>query len=72
MTGLGRTVHGLRGSSSLAREQTAGLRACFADLQQELSGLTLRTRLVHGHLADVGLSETMGPSAACGTMFSGV
>lgn len=71
MTGLGRTVHGLRGSSSLAREQTAGLRACFAALQQELSGLTLRTRLVHGHLAGVGLSETMGPSAACGTMFSG-
>jgi hypothetical protein len=71
MTGLGRTVHGLQGSSSLSRERTEGLRACFTDLQQELGGLTLRTRLVHGRLAGVGLSETMGPSAACGAMFSG-
>ncbi len=71
MTGLGRTVHGLQGSSSLTREQTEGLRVCFADLQQELRGLTLRTRSVHGRLAGVGLSETMGPSTACGAMFSG-
>ena len=71
MTGLGRTVHGLQGSSSLTREQTEGLRACFADLQQELGGLTLRTRSVHGRLAGVGLSEPMGPSAACSAMFSG-
>ena len=37
-----------------------------AQLQQELSGLTLRTRSAHGHVTDVGLSETMGRSAACG------
>jgi hypothetical protein len=71
MAGLGRTVNGLQGSSSLAREQTESLRACFADLQHELGGLTLRTRLVQGHLAGVGLSETMSPSTGCGAMFSG-
>jgi hypothetical protein len=45
---------------------------CFAQLQQELSGLTLKTRSVHGHVTNVGLSESMGPSAACGAMFGSV
>ena len=69
MKGLQRTVHGLQGSSTVSREQTNGLRVCFAQLQQELSGLTLTTRSVHGHVTKVGLSEGMGPSAACGAMF---
>ena len=64
--GLQRTVHGLQGSSTLARDQTAGMSACFAALQQELGGLMLRTRTVHGHVTDVGLSHTVGQSAACG------
>jgi hypothetical protein len=69
MTGLGRTVHGLQGSTTATREQVVGLRACFAALQQELSGLTLKTRSVHGHVTDVGLADTMGQSAACGAAF---
>jgi len=69
MAGLGRTVHGLQASSSLTREQTAALRACFADLQQELGGLTLKTRSAHGRVTDVGLTDTIGQSAACGGMF---
>jgi hypothetical protein len=72
MDGLQRTVHGLQGSSTRTREQTNGLRVCFAQLQQELSGLTLKTRSVHGHVTNVGLSESMGPSVACGAMFGSV
>jgi hypothetical protein len=71
MTGLDRTVHGLQGSAAADREASDGLRACFAGLQQELSGLTLRSRSVHGHLTNVGLSESVGPSGACGTAFAG-
>ena len=69
MTGLGRTVHGLQGSAVATREQADGLRACFAALQQQLSGLTLKTRSVHGHLTNVGLADTMGQSGACGASF---
>lgn len=71
MTGLQRTIHGLQGSSSVTREKTDGLRACFAALQQELGGLTLKTRSVHGHVTDVGLRETGGAPAACGAVVSG-
>jgi phage shock protein A len=71
IAGLSRTVHGLQGSSTIIREQSDGLRACFAELQQELSGLALRTRSVHGRVRSVGLSETAGLSAACGAAFSG-
>lgn len=71
MAGLQRTVHGLRGSSTLTREQTAGMSACFGELQQELSGLVLRTRSAHGHVTSVGLTRTAAPSAACGAAFSG-
>jgi hypothetical protein len=71
MTGLGRTLHGLQGSSNATREETDGLRACFGALQQELGGLTLRTRSVHGHVTNVGLSDTVGAPAVCGAVFSG-
>jgi septal ring factor EnvC (AmiA/AmiB activator) len=71
MTELGRTVHGLQGSSNATREETDGLRACFAALQQELGGLTLRTRSVHGHVTNVGLSDTVGSPPGCGAVFSG-
>jgi cell division protein FtsL len=66
MSGLGRTVHGLQGSSDTTREAADGLRACLGALQQELSGLTLRTRSVHGHVTNVGLSDAAGPAPACG------
>jgi hypothetical protein len=69
MRGLGRTVHGLQGSATATREQADGLRACFAALQRELSGLTLKTRSVHGHVTNVGLADTIGQSAACGAAF---
>lgn len=69
MTGLGRTIHGLQGSSNATRQETDGLRACFGALQQELSGLTVRTRSVHGHVTNVGLSDTAGVAPACGAMF---
>ncbi len=71
MTGLGRTVHGLQGSTNATREQADGLRACFGALQQELGGLTLKTRSVRGHVTDVGLSETVGAPPACGAVVSG-
>ena len=71
MTGLQRTIHGLQGSSSATRGETDGLRACFAALEQELSGLTLKTRSVHGHVTDVGLSETAAAPAACEAVVSG-
>jgi ABC-type Na+ efflux pump permease subunit len=69
MTGLGRTIHGLQGSSSATRDETDGLRTCFGALQQELGGLTLRTRSVHGHVTDVGLSDAVGAAPACGALF---
>jgi hypothetical protein len=71
MTGLQHTIHGLQGSSSATREETDGLRACFAALQQELGGLTLKTRSVHGHVTNVGLSDTVGAPGACGAAVSG-
>jgi hypothetical protein len=69
--GLGRTLRGLQGASSATRDETDGLRACFGALQQQLSGLTLRTRSVHGHVTNVGLSEAVGAPSACGAAFSG-
>jgi hypothetical protein len=71
MTGLQRTIHGLQRSSSATREETDGLRACFTALQQELGGLTLKTRSVHGHVTNVGLSDTVGAPGACGAAVSG-
>jgi outer membrane murein-binding lipoprotein Lpp len=71
MTGLQRTIHGLQGSSSATREETDGLRACFAALGRELGGLTLKTRSVRGHVTNVGLSDTVGAPAACGAVVSG-
>jgi hypothetical protein len=71
MSGLARTVRGLQGSAGVTREAADGLRACFGALQQELSGLTLRTRSVHGHVTDVGLSDAAGPAPACGAVFGG-
>jgi hypothetical protein len=68
--GLGRTIHGLQGSTNATREETDGLRACFATLQAELSGLTIKTRSVHGHVTDVGLTDTAGVPAACGAVFT--
>jgi len=64
-----RTVHSLLGSSGARREETNGLRACSAALQQELGGLTLKTRSTHGHVTGVGLIDTVGQPAACGAMF---
>jgi hypothetical protein len=63
--GLQHTVHGLQSSTSLTREQAAGLRVCIPQLQQELSGLTLKTRSVKGHVTSVGLSYPPLLSAAC-------
>jgi hypothetical protein len=70
LTGLGRTVDGLQSGSNSVREEADGLRTCFGALQQELSGLTLNTRSAHGHVTDVGLSDTAGPAPACGGVFS--
>lgn len=70
MTGLGRTVHGLQGGSNTIRAEADGLRACFGALQQELSGLTLSTRSAHGHVTNVGLSDSAGPAPGCGAVFS--
>jgi septal ring factor EnvC (AmiA/AmiB activator) len=71
IAGLSRTVHGLQGSSTLVREQSDGLRACFAELQQELSGLAVTTRYVRGRVRSVGLTERAGVSRACSAAFSG-
>jgi septal ring factor EnvC (AmiA/AmiB activator) len=70
MTGLGRTVHGLQGSSNATRDETDGLRACFETLQQELGGLTLKTRSVRGRVTSVGLSDAVGAPPSCGAVFS--
>jgi hypothetical protein len=67
--GLSRTVHGLQGASTLFRDQSDGLRACFSELQRELSGLTLHTRTVRGTVRSVGLSQSAGLSPACGAAF---
>ena len=69
--GLSRTVHGLQGTSTLVAEQSGSLRACFTELQQELSGLTLTTRSERGRVRSIGLNETAGLSPACGAAFSG-
>jgi hypothetical protein len=66
--GLQRTVHGLQSSTSLTREAAAGLRVCFPQLQQELSGLILKTRSVKGHVTSVGLSYPPLLSPACETL----
>ena len=66
MTGLGRTIHGLQGSSSATREETDALRTCFAALQTQLSGLGVRTRSVHGRVTAVGLTETASAPGSCG------
>ncbi|MFZ1993789.1 MAG: hypothetical protein WAU75_06745 [Solirubrobacteraceae bacterium] len=71
MNGLQRTIHGLQGRSTAAGDVTDGLRACIAALQQELGGLTLRTRSVHGHVTTVGLSDTGGAAGACGAVVNG-
>src|ERR1700749_4936263 len=68
MSGLGRSIHGLRGATNATGEETDGLRACFAALQAELGGLTLKTRSVRGHVTDVGLADTAGAPAACGAV----
>jgi septal ring factor EnvC (AmiA/AmiB activator) len=70
MTGLGRTIHGLQGSSNATREETDALRACFAALQAELGGLALRTHSVRGRVTDVGLTETASAPASCGAALS--
>ncbi|HEY1566473.1 MAG TPA: hypothetical protein VGF68_05625 [Solirubrobacteraceae bacterium] len=70
LRGLGRTIHGLQTSTNVTREESDGLRACFAALQGELSGLTLKTRSVHGHVTDVGLTDTIGAPGACGAVFT--
>jgi hypothetical protein len=70
MTGLGRTLHGLQGSSDTTREESDGLRACFGALQRELTGLTLATRSAHGRLTNVGLSDAAAPAPGCGAAFS--
>jgi septal ring factor EnvC (AmiA/AmiB activator) len=68
-SGLSRTVHGLQAASTLSRNQSDGLRACFSELQRELTGLTLHTRTVRGKMRSVGLSESAGLSPACGGAF---
>ena len=70
VTGLGRTIHGLQGSSSATREDTDALRACFAALQAELGGLALRTQSVRGRVTNVGLTETASAPASCGAVLS--
>jgi len=70
LNGLGRTTHGLQGATNATSEATDGLRACFAALQAELGGLTLKTRSFRGHVTDVGLADTAGAPAACGAVFS--
>lgn len=71
MAGLRRTVHGLQASSTIA-EQTIGLRDCVPQLQQELAGLTLRTRSAHGRVTGVGLSDAELISPGCETVLSGL
>ncbi|HET8978525.1 MAG TPA: hypothetical protein VFN87_10215 [Solirubrobacteraceae bacterium] len=72
VAGLQRTVHGLQSSTTLTQQQAAGLRACVPQLQQELAGLTLRTRSVGGQLRSVGLSDGALLSPGCQSVFSGL
>lgn len=72
LTGLQRTVHGLQSSTSLTQEQAIGLRDCVPQLQQELAGLSVRTRSVNGHLTSVGLHDPAFLSPPCQALFSGL
>lgn len=72
LSGLQRTVHGLQSRATVATEQATGLRDCVPQLQQELSGLTLRTRSVAGRVSSVGLNEPTGLSPACQALFAGL
>lgn len=71
VAGLGRTVLGLQSSTSLTQEQAIGLRDCVPQLQQELSGLILKTRSVNGRVISVGLSEPALLSRSCAAVLSG-
>lgn len=71
IAGVSRTVHGLQASSMLLRQQSDGMRACFAELQHELNGLTVTTRWVRGRFRSVGLSQAGRLSPACTSVFSG-
>jgi hypothetical protein len=71
LAGLQRTVHGLQGGANMMQEQSAALRDCAPQLQQELAGLTIKSRSVRGRLTSVGLTESTAPSPACQTVFSG-
>jgi hypothetical protein len=70
--GLQRTVHGLQATSAVTHEETLGLRDCVPQLQNELAGLTVRTRLAHGQVTGVGLSDAELVSPACETVLSGL
>jgi hypothetical protein len=70
LTGLQRTVHGLQNGANLMQDEAAALRDCAPQLQQELAGLTLKSRSVHGRLTNVGLSDSIAPSSACQAVFS--
>lgn len=69
---LARTVHGLQVGSLAAQQRAAGLRVCIPELQQELDGLTLRTRSQSGRVSSVGLSDATAPSPACRSLFAGL
>jgi uncharacterized protein YoxC len=71
VSGLQRTVHGLQASSTITHEETAGLRDCVPQLQNELAGLTVRTRSAHGRVTDVGLSDAELISPACESVLLG-
>lgn len=71
LTGVRRTVHGLQSATTLTQEQATGVRVCAAQIQQELAGVTLKTRTVNGHVASAGLSEPALLSPACAALFSG-
>lgn len=70
--GLQRTVHGLQASSTITHEETLGLRDCVPQLQNELAGLTVRTRSARGRVTGVGLSDADLVSPACETVLSGL
>jgi hypothetical protein len=72
LTGLQRAVHGLQSSASLAQEQAIGMRDCVPQLQQELTGLIVRSRSVNGRLTSVGLQDPALLSPSCQALFSGL
>ena len=72
VAGLQRTVHGLQTSTSLAQEEAVGLRDCVPQLQQELTGLFLKTHSVNGRVTSVGLSEPALVSPSCQAVLSGL